>query len=67
MENSNTIDIQDYKINRDYYNIGLVIGALRAELENGSVAIEDAYNLLTDRVKTLLWGTCHVWEVLPGE
>ena len=37
MENSNTINIQDYKINRDYYNIGLIIGALRAELENGHV------------------------------
>ena len=56
MGKSNTINIQDYKINRDYYNIGLVIGALRAELENGSVAIEDAYNLLTDRVKNSIMG-----------
>ena len=56
MKNSNVINIQDYKINRDYYNIGLIIGALRAELENGSVAIEDAYNLLTDRVKNSIMG-----------
>ncbi len=56
MEKSSTIDIQDYKINRDYYNIGLVIGALRAELENGSVALEDAYSLLTDRVKNSIMG-----------
>jgi len=29
---------------------------LRAELENGSVAIKDAYNLLTDRVKNSIMG-----------
>lgn len=63
MEKSNTINIQDYKINRDYYNIGLVIGALRAELENGSVAIEDAYNLLTDRTKNFIMGD---WLCLGG-
>ncbi len=56
MGKSNTIDIQDYKINKNYYNIGLIIGALRAELENGSVAIEDAYNLLTDKVKNSIMG-----------
>ncbi len=56
MKKSNIVYIQDYKINRDYYNIGLIIGALRAELENGSVAIKDAYNLLTDRVKNSIMG-----------
>ena len=35
MENSNVISIQEYKVNRKYYNIGLIIGALRAELGNG--------------------------------
>lgn len=54
MENSNVIDFQECRINRTYYNIGLVIGALRAEMETGSVAIETVYGLLTDRVKSAI-------------
>lgn len=49
-----TIKIVKDNFNKRYYNIGLIIGALRAELESGSVAMEDAYNLLTDRVKNSL-------------
>lgn len=54
MKNSKVVNIQEYKINRNYYNIGLIIGALRAELENGTVALESVYGLLTDSVKTAI-------------
>lgn len=54
MKNSNIVNIHEYRINRDYYNIGLIIGALRAELENGTVALESVYSLLTDRVKSAI-------------
>lgn len=52
MKNSNVIKIQEYRINKNYYNIGLIIGALRAEMENGTVALESVYGLLTDKVKS---------------
>ena len=51
MENSNVISIQEYKVNRKYYNIGLIIGALRAELENGTVELVSVYSLLTEGVR----------------
>jgi len=51
MKKSNIITIQEYKINKNYYNIGLIIGALRAELEKGTVDLESVYNLLTENVK----------------
>lgn len=54
MENSNVISIQEHRTNRNYYNIGLVIGALRAELENGTVELESVYGLLTDGVKSAI-------------
>ncbi|MCM1245517.1 MAG: hypothetical protein NC293_07730 [Roseburia sp.] len=54
MKNSNVISIQEYRISRNYYNIGLIIGALRAELENGAVEIESVYSLLTDDVKSAI-------------
>lgn len=54
MENSNIISIQEYIINRDYYSIGIIIGALRAELENGTVELESVYSLLTDGVKSAI-------------
>lgn len=53
-EKSNVIDFQRYKINKEYYNIGLIMGALRAELENGTVALESVYGLLTDNVKSAI-------------
>lgn len=43
MKNSKYVNIQDYKINKNYYTIGLLIGALRVELENGTV--EDDYGM----------------------
>lgn len=52
MENSNVVNIQEYRINKNYYNIGLVIGALRAELETGTVKLEAVYGLLTDRTRS---------------
>lgn len=52
MKKSNIVNIHEYRINRNYYNIGLVIGALRAELENGTVTLESVYGLLTDRTKS---------------
>ena len=54
MENSNIISIQEYRTNKDYYKIGLIIGALRAELENGTVELESVYSLLTDGVKSAI-------------
>lgn len=54
MGNSNIISIQEYRINRNYYNIGLIIGALRAELESGTVELESVYSLLTDGVKSAI-------------
>lgn len=54
MKNSNIVNIQEYRINKNYYNIGLVIGALRAELESGTVELESVYGLLTDGVKAAL-------------
>ncbi len=54
MKKSNIIDFQEHKSNRDYYAIGLVLGALRAELETGSIAVEDVYGLLTDSVKSAI-------------
>ena len=54
MTKSNIIDFQEHKSNKDYYAIGLVLGALRAELETGSVAVEDVYSLLTDSVKSAI-------------
>ena len=54
MKNSNVVNIHEYKINRNYYNIGLIIGALRAELEKGTVSLESAYGLLTDGVKSTI-------------
>jgi len=51
MKNPSVVNIQEYKINKTYYTIGLLIGALRAELENGSVEMESVYGLLTDSVK----------------
>lgn len=59
-EKSNVIDFQRYKANKEYYNIGLIMGALRAELESGTVALESVYDLLTDSVKSAIDGdlTC---------
>ena len=54
MKNSNVVNIQEYRISKNYYNIGLIIGALRAEVENGTVALESIYGLLTDRVKSAI-------------
>ncbi len=54
MKKSNIVNIHEYRINRNYYNIGLVIGALRAELENGTVTLESVYGLLTDRTKSAI-------------
>jgi hypothetical protein len=54
MKNSKVISFQEHKICKNYYNIGLVIGALRAELENGTVGIEDVYNLLTTDIKSAI-------------
>lgn len=54
MKNSNVVNIQEYRIRKNYYNIGLIIGALRAEVENGTVALESVYGLLTDRVKSAI-------------
>ncbi len=54
MKNSNVVNIQEYRISKNYYNIGLIIGALRAEVENGTVALESVYGLLTDRVKSAI-------------
>lgn len=54
MKDSNIVNIQEYKTNRNYYKIGLIIGALRAELENGTVALESVYGLLTDRAKSAI-------------
>ena len=54
MKKSNIIDFQEHKSNRDYYAIGLVLGALRAELETGSIAVEDVYSLLPDGVKSTI-------------
>lgn len=54
MKNSNVVNIQEYRINKNYYNIGLIIGALRAEVENGTVTLESVYGLLTDRVKSAI-------------
>lgn len=51
MKNSKIINFQNYRINKDYYTIGLIIGALRAELENGTVKPESVYGLLTDSAK----------------
>ena len=49
-----SVNIQEYRISKNYYNIGLIIGALRAEVENGTVALESIYDLLTDRVKSAI-------------
>lgn len=54
MKNSNIVNIHGYKINRNYYNIGLIIGALRVELENGAIELESVYDLLTDKVKSAI-------------
>ena len=54
MKNSNVVNIQEYRISKNYYNIGLIIGALRAEVENGTVTLESVYGLLTDRVKSAI-------------
>lgn len=54
MKNTNIVNIHEYKINKTYYSIGLLIGALRAELENGTVELESVYNLLTDGVKSAI-------------
>ncbi len=54
MKNSNIVNIHEYRINKNYYNIGLIIGALRAELESGTVALESVYGLLTDGVKSAI-------------
>lgn len=54
MKNSNIVNIQEYKINKNYYTIGLLIGALRAEMENGTVELESVYNILTDGVKSAI-------------
>lgn len=56
MENSNVINIQNYRINRNYYTIGLIVGALRAELENGTVELSTVYGILTDRAKAAISG-----------
>lgn len=54
MKNSNIVNIHEHKINKTYYSIGLLIGALRAELENGTVEPESVYNFLTDGVKSAI-------------
>lgn len=54
MKNSNIVNIQEYETTKTYYAIGLLIGALRAELENGTVELESVYSLLTDRVKSTI-------------
>lgn len=54
MKNSNIINIQSHKLNKDYYTIGILIGALRAELENGTVELESVYGILTDGAKSAI-------------
>lgn len=54
MKNSKIVNIHEYKINKNYYAIGLLIGALRAEMENGTVELESVYNILTDGVKSAI-------------
>ncbi len=54
MKNPKVVNIQNYRINKNYYTIGLLIGALRAELENGNIEMESVYGLLTDSVKSAI-------------
>lgn len=54
MKNSKVVNIQEYRINRTHYAIGVLIGALRAELENGTVELEAVYGLLNDGVKSAI-------------
>ena len=49
-----SFNFEEDEINSRYYNIGLLIGALRAELEKGTVSLESAYGLLTDGVKAAI-------------
>lgn len=49
-----SFNFEEDEINSRYYNIGLIIGALRAELEKGTVSLESAYGLLTDGVKAAI-------------
>lgn len=56
MKKSSVVNIQEYRINKNYYTIGLLIGALRAELENGTVKLESVYSILTDDVKSAISG-----------
>lgn len=51
---SNIVNIQEYETTKTYYAIGMLIGALRAELENGTVELESVYGLLTDRAKSAI-------------
>lgn len=51
MKKSNIVNIHEYKIHKNYFTIGLLVGALRAELENGTVEMESVYSILTDNVK----------------
>lgn len=51
MGKSKIVNIQQYKTNNTYYNIGLVIGAMRAGLETGTVSLDAACNLLPDTLQ----------------
>lgn len=55
MEKLKIVNFPEYKSNKNYYYaIGLVLGALRAELEAGIITVEDVYSLLTDDVKSAI-------------
>lgn len=51
MEKSKIVNIQQYKTNNIYYNIGLVVGAIRAGLETGTVSLDAACSLLPDALQ----------------
>ena len=56
MEKSKIVNIQQYKLNNTYYNIGVVVGALRASLESGEAELVKVYDLLPQVIQNVIAG-----------
>lgn len=58
MKNSNIVNFQEYTTCKKYYNIGLVLGVIRAGLENGTISLEKIYTILPERELSIVREEC---------
>lgn len=56
MGKSNMVDIASCRRLRESYRIGLVLGAVRAEIDAGTLTLADVYSLLSERSRNAISG-----------